>query len=175
MPVTVSDVKFNNSVGQYSWNNVVVKLSANENIDKEALNPKYVDNIGVRITLGYNVGTRKENNYYFLRSEVTIATMEIGQDKTFAFWIPEDIVDRGNLGNEPEFWVIELSLDGRTMQLQPENMCSRFNRSGATPETFLNNASSNVSKTEGILVPYYLSPYGPVDRSPPAFIRKEPK
>ena len=172
-PVVVADVDFNNSVGNYRWNNVTVKLRAIVNPDPKAYNEKYVDNVGIRVTLGYLID-RRENTFYFLQTEATIATLEINQDKLLAFWIPYDIVERGDLANEPDYWIIELTVDGKAVPMDKPNTSSSISDLAAA-QIFLNRANADASKTEGILVPYYLSPYAPVDRSPPAFIRKEPK
>ncbi len=172
-PVEVTDVDFNNNVGQYNWSNIAIKLRANDNPDPKALDPKYLDNIGVRLTVGYEID-KKKKIFLFMQSEVTIATMETLQDKLFAFWIPEDIIDRNNLPKEPDYWVIELTVDGKEVPMREKNT-SRTVNNATMLSTFMSNASGQLSQTEGILVPYYLSPYGPIDRSPPAFIRKEPK
>ncbi|MBC2594680.1 hypothetical protein H5P28_10450 [Ruficoccus amylovorans] len=173
-PVVVQNVNFNSSVSPFDWNNIIVKVRGQENPNKEALNDKYVDNVGVRMTLGYRVGNPRDNKFYFLQSEVTIATLEIGKDKSFAFWVPYDIIKRGNFNKEPDYWVIELTVDGQALPMRPSNT-SRNVTDAAGLTSFMNAANAQVGQTEGIMMPGYLSPYPPIDRSPAAFIRKQPK
>ncbi|MGE9292532.1 MAG: hypothetical protein ACQKBW_02875, partial [Puniceicoccales bacterium] len=125
MPVTVSNVNFNSSVGQYRWNNVAIKVRGNFNPDEKAPNKNYVDNVGVRLTIAF-LTDRRENVYYFLQSEVEIATLEVNKDKEFAFWIPYDIVQRGNFNKQPDYWVIELTVGGQVLPMQKENTSSNI-------------------------------------------------
>ena len=173
-PITVDNVKFNSGVSPYDWNNIVIKLRANSNPDPEAANPRYVDNITVRLSVAYEDGANK-GKYVAFESEVTIATIEVGKDKTFAFWIPYDIVERGNFGKEPFGWVIELQGDGKKLPMNRDNTSSNITNDAALQSFYTNAVSPTANENEGIMMPYYLSPYGPVDREPPAFIRKEPK
>ncbi|MEM9227880.1 MAG: hypothetical protein AAGA45_07915, partial [Verrucomicrobiota bacterium] len=54
MPVIVSNVRFNKNVGDFNWSNVVIDLQVNNNpFEENALNPRYVDNVGVKLTMGY--------------------------------------------------------------------------------------------------------------------------
>lgn len=173
-PVVVRDVKFNSNVNPYKWNNVVIKLRANSNPDPEALNQQYVDNVDIRFTIGYELDA-SERKFLAFQTEVKIATLEVAKDKSFAFYVPYDIVERNNLPKEPKYWVIELTVNGQEMPMAKENT-SRTIKDRATLESFFSNVvSGQATQNEGIMVPEYLSPYGPIDRSPPAFIRKEPK
>ncbi len=173
-PITVDNVKFNSGVNPYDWNNITIKLRANNNPDPEAINPRYVDNITVRMAVAYE--TKSENQKFIaFECEVNIATMEVGKDKTFALWIPYDIVERGNFGKEPYGWAIEIQVDGKKLQPTRDNTSSNISNDAALQSFYSNAVNPTASENEGVMVPYYLSPYGPIDRSPPAFIRKEPK
>lgn len=173
LPVEVSRVNFNSSVSPYRWNNIVIQLQPNANPDPEAVNPRYVNNIKVILTLGYEV--RSTKSYAFYQAEATIVTLEVAKKKEIAFWMPYDVVERDNLPKEPRFWLIELEVDGQQLDLVGANnksFSSRF-KDRSSIENFKNQASGQLSKTDGILVPTYLSPNPYIDRSPPAFIRKE--
>lgn len=174
LPVEVSRVNFNNRTGPFKWNNIVIQLQANENPDPQAYNSKYVDNITVILTLGYE--TKTKNEFVFYQSEATIITLETGKKKEMAFWMPYSVVERGNLSKEPKYWLVELEVNGQQLDLLTSN--NKSYSSGFTGrssvEGFKSQASGKLSETEGILVPTYLSPNPYVEsREPPAFIRKE--
>ncbi|MEM8550247.1 MAG: hypothetical protein AAGF10_05595 [Verrucomicrobiota bacterium] len=171
MPVTVSSVKFNKGVGDFNWSNVVIDLQVNNNpFEDSSLNPRYVDNVGVKLTLGYTID-RSEKKFFVVQSDVMIATMEVGKKRSMAFWLPYDIVQRNNLGKTPDFWVVELTVSGQAIPLQPANASSSLPNADRLQQ-FMSMASQQLPQTEGILVPYYLSPYQPISRDPLPFMRQ---
>lgn len=170
-PADVKNVDFNSNVRPYGWNNIVIEIEANENPDPNAPNSRYVDNIRVSLLLGYE--GPKDGEFTFYNAEATVVTIETGDSKLVGFWMPFDIVERDDLPREPKFWIVELEVDGKALDLlQNSKSFSSSFPSRESIENFKRQANSKLTETEGILVPTYLSPNPYVDsREPPAFIR----
>ncbi|WOO41887.1 hypothetical protein [Rubellicoccus peritrichatus] len=174
LPVEVSRVNFNSNARPYKWNNIVIQLQANQNPDPQAANPRYVDNITVTLTLGYE--SKGASPFTFYQAEATLVTLETGKKKEIAFWMPYDVVQRDNLPKEPKYWIVELEVNGQQLNLLVDNKKS-FSSGFTNLDSingFKSQASGKLSETDGILVPTYLSPNPYIDqREPAAFIRKE--
>lgn len=172
-PADIKKVDFRSGEGAFDWNLVAVEVEANENPDPDAPNPNYVDNIRVIVTLGYE--KESGDGFTFYQAEATIVTLERGDSKRVGFWLPFDIVERDDLPQEPRYWIVELEVNGKKLDLlsNSASFSSKFT-SRQSVEGFLAQASSQLSATEGIFVPGYLSPNPPIDgREPPAFIRRD--
>lgn len=174
-PVDVRRVDFNRNEGPLRWNNVVVEVQALENPNPEAPNSRYVDNIKIIVTLGYE---GPGDGFTFYRAEATLVTLQVRSSKKVGFWMPAEVVQRDNLPQEPRFWLVEIEVDGQPVDLigNRRTFSSNF-QNRQSIESFKSMASGQVGKTEGIFVPTYLSPnpYVESGRDIPAFIRKEPK
>lgn len=174
LPVDINRVDFRNSVRPFNWNLVAVEVEAFRNPDPEASNPRYVDDIIITVTLGYE--NQNGDGFTFYQTEANLVTLETRKSKEIGFWMPYAVVERDNLPKEPKFWLVELEVAGQKLDLlsNDKSFSSSFT-SRQSIEGFLRQASSGLSETEGIFVPYYLSPNPPLDtREPPAFVRKEP-
>jgi hypothetical protein len=171
--VQVTDVDFNSKVRPFDWSNMVIELEAQQNEDPDARNPRYVENIKVTVTLGYEIegGTI---DYY--QSSAEIIALEVSQKRSIAFWLPEVIVERDNLNEEPTYWLIELEAAGRPVPLDERR---HFNRSKLRDynmiQGFKARAAEATAATAGYLLPTYLTPYPEtaVEKESVPFKRKE--
>jgi len=174
-PVEVADVSFDSNAGAYDDTLITVEVEAVGNPQPdEAPNEKYVDNIGVTLTIGY-AHPRKPGQFIFHTASVVIATLEAGESRDIGFWLPYDIVERDGLREEPEFWFVELEVDGEEIRPTGQNMRRRASSKLQTPQALDGFKRESGSASEGILLPGYLSGNGYVERGNerPAFIRVE--
>lgn len=127
-----------------------------------------MDNIRVVVTLGYKHSrSTSETDLMFYRSEVMIATMKINDTRRLAFWLPYDIVSRDNYKREPEYWIIEMFVNGEQVQPDRTQVSSSLMRGGdpaANLAGFKGIADSKVQANDGILRPTYLTINDDVER-----------
>ncbi len=171
--VRINRVQFNDNVPPYQWSNIVIELQA-ERIDKAHQAPitRYANQIKVLLTLAYK--HPNTNKYEFYQSEATLVSLEIGKRKQFAFWMPQIIVERDRLSREPDYWSIDLTVNGKPITTSNSSHTQSKNfKNRESLQNFKQQAKNKAQKNTGILVPTYLSPNPYIDtRTPPAFIRK---
>lgn len=169
-PVEVSgSVDFKSDVGNLKWNAIYIDLRANKNPKPDAPNPQYVDDIEVTLTVGYDHGSSK---FSFYQASMTLISLKQGEKKRIAFFIPREIVERDTLPREPDFWTIDIAIEGQELPMVKDRASSSV-ADAARLSSFKNAYSSKISETEGILMPAHLSPYGfgsGERREPPAVI-----
>ncbi|MGE9295163.1 MAG: hypothetical protein ACQKBV_02605 [Puniceicoccales bacterium] len=176
-PVEVVQVKFDNKAGAYDDTLMNVEIGAMGNpTPDESPNEKYVDNITVTLTIGY-AHPSKQGEFIFHKSSVEIATMEVGESRQIGFWLPYDIAVRDNLREEPQFWYVDLEVDGQEVKPTSSNMRKRASGDLQNPQALQSFQSRSGDASEGILLPGYLSGNGYLERGNerPPFIRKEEK
>jgi len=178
-PVSANDlvevsgsVDFRANVAPYRWNAIFIDLKANRNTSPDAIDSQYVDNVKVILTLGYELG---EQQFAFYQSEVTLVSLEQSDRKRITFFMPKEIVDRDELDNEPEYWTIDLEVNGEMLPMRRDRSSTSI--SDAESLNYFKNAyASAIAETRGILVPAHRSPYGygyGERREPPAVIWKQ--
>ncbi len=172
-PVTVSNTKFYSKEGSYDDYLFEIELTALAPTEA-SVNPKYLDNIEVEVIIGYPHPI-KAGEFLFHKSTVAIATMEVKQKRKIGFWLPYDIAQRDNMNKEPEFWLINLSVDGSEIPLTGKNSRNRTSSNLTSKQAVDKMMSLASSATEGVLLPGYLSGNGYRERGRdrPPFIRIE--
>ena len=171
--VSVSKVSFNNNVLPYRWNNMVIELQANRSPASGENQARYVERIKVKVTIAYGKGN-DEMDFGFYSSEATLITLEVGKRKEIAFWMPYSVVQRDNLSKVPNYWLVELEVDGKSIRPGKKRGARSSNfKSIESINYFKQQANDRASDNKGIFVPTYLSPNPYIDeREPPAFIRE---
>ncbi len=170
--VTVSKVDFQRRVGSYEWNAMTIELTA----DTERRATTWLNNIKVEVILGFKVADRPTP--LVLRAEAELVALERRSRKTVVFLIPREVVEQFQLAQVPDFWAIDLSVQGQALPHAP-----RDNRRSASVETpafldgFREAAGAQQAANLGMLVPIYLSPYSEEEfgRQPPAYLRRDAK
>lgn len=178
-PVRVQRVNFNNNVNPTKDNNMVIQLRAQNQPNENAPNKDYVDNVRVVVTQGYKYpNSTSDTDLMFYRSEAEIATLKLNDNRSLAFWMPADIVTRDRYSREPEYWIIELFVNGEQVPPDRSQVSTSLMRGGdpaANLAGFKSIAESKVAATEGILRPTYLTYNNEVERPDKVvpYIRKE--
>jgi len=173
--LVVDQVDFN-SVDD-DWTQVVIELSCGENPDPEARDKDYIENVGVKIYLGYESEVEGEP-FDFYTSEVEILIMERGEDYNVYFYLPGLVVERDNLPKEPEFYYAQISINGEVIQPKERTSAMSPNiRDLNVLTSFVSNAEEKGAVNESILAPIYFVygiDLGRVSDLPP-FKRSEPR
>lgn len=178
-PIRVNRVQFNSAVNPTKDNNMVIQLRATSNPNPEAPNKDYVDNIRVVVTLGYKYpNATSDTDLMFYRAESEIATLKINDTRSLAFWMPYDLVTRDRYNREPEYWIIELFINGQQVPANRDQV-SRTLMRGGDPQAILAGfkaqAEAKVKANDGILRPTYLTINADPERADKIlpYIRKE--
>jgi hypothetical protein len=173
--IQVNQVRFN-SVGD-DWIQMEVELACEGNQSPEARNPRFVENIKVRVYLAWKRDA-KELLFDYYSSEVEIVIMEQGDDNNVYFYLPGPIVDRDRLKKEPDYYYVEISVDDEMQQ--PKGQTPAISRNISNLEilkSFTSKANAESLKNEHLLMPIYLLSGSGVDlgrvSALPVFVRRD--
>lgn len=155
------------------WIQMEVQLSCEGNSAADARDPRFVEKINVKVYLAY---TRDASArlYDYYTSEVDIIMMEKGDDNNVYFYLPELIVERDQLQTTPDFYYVEISVDGQTQDPQKEAMSSSIANIDIL-NSFISKAKSEASVNDHFLMPIYFVTgvdLGRVSKLP-AFLRRD--
>lgn len=155
------------------WIQMEVQLSCEGNPAEDARDPRYVEKIKVKAYLGF---TRDASArlYDYYTSEVEIIIMEKGDDNNVYFYLPELIVERDQLQTDPDFYYVEVSVDGQEQEPQKDAISSSI-KNREILDSFVSKADSEAAVNEHFLMPIYLVTgvdLGRVSKLP-AFLRRD--
>jgi hypothetical protein len=154
-------VRFNHGArppgGGARWLEVQVPINVRGSADASTkFNSHYVDDIKAVVMVAFEVGSGSKKSLRYYRSQMEIATLPRGRH-ILRFYLPAAVVERDRLHGEPLAHAVQLFAEGRQ---QP---WGRNGRSGFTTEaaffSFLQRMETEGARTDGILVPIYLSPF----------------
>ena len=169
--IRVDRVDFNSL--RDDWIQMEIELSCEGNSAEEARDKDYVEKIKVKAYLGYTrEASARSFDYY--TSEIEILIMEKGDDNNVYFYLPGLIVDRDQLKTDPDFYYVEVSVNGDAQQPQKAAMSSNIPNLDIL-NSFISKADSEGADNEHVLMPYYLVSGIDLGRISqlPAFLRRE--
>lgn len=169
--IRVEDIDFKKTNDR--WIQMEVKLSCQGNPLPEARHSRYVEKIKVKVYLAFR--QRASGNLYdYYTSEVEIIIMEQGDQNNVYFYLPELIVERDQLSTTPDFYYVEISVNGKDLKPQKSAISSGIT-SADMLGSFVSKAESEGSANEHLLMPIYLTSgvdLGRVSRLP-TFLRRD--
>ena len=169
--IRVDRVDFNSL--RDDWIQMEIELSCEGNSAEEARDKDYVEKIKVKAYLGYTrEASARSFDYY--TSEIEILIMEKGDDNNVYFYLPGLIVERDQLKTDPDFYYVEVSVNGDAQQPQKAAMSSNIPNLDIL-NSFISKADSEGADNEHVLMPYYLVSGIDLGRISqlPAFLRRE--
>lgn len=150
--IQVDRVKFNSL--RDDWIQMEIELSCDGNPNPDARDERFVEKIGVKAYLAYERdASAREFDYY--TSEVEIAIMEQREDNNAYFYLPGMIVERDRLKTDPDFYYVEVTVDGEAQKPQKDAMSSNIANLEIL-NSFVSRADSEGSVNEHMLMPIYL-------------------
>jgi hypothetical protein len=155
------------------WIQMEIELSCEGNSAEEARDKDYVENIKVKVYLGYAIDA-SARSYDYYTSEIEILIMEKGGDNSVYFYLPGLIVERDQLKTDPDFYYVEVSINGDVQKSQKSAMSSNIPNLDIL-NSFISKAESEGAENEHVLMPIYLVSgidLGRVSQLP-AFLRRE--
>ena len=153
---------------------IEIKLSCDGNFDSEARDKDFVENIQVKAYLAYERDAQ-ERSFDYYTSKVEIIIMEKGDDRNIYFYLPGLIVQRDQLKTDPDFFYIEVTVDGQVQKPQNTAMSANIPNLDIL-NSFISKADSEGGVNEHILTPIYLMVGDPeLGRVSdlPAFLRRD--
>lgn len=169
--IKVDRVDFNSL--RDDWVQMEVELSCQGNPSPDARNKRYVENIKVKVYLAY-VRDASARLYDYYKSEAEIVIMEQGDDNNVYFYMPGLIVERDQLPTDPEFYYVEILVNGEPQKPQKAAMSSNIPNLDIL-NSFIGKADADGAVNDHILAPIYLVSgidLGRVDKLP-AFLRRD--
>lgn len=169
--IRVDRVDFNSL--RDDWVQMEIELSCFGNPSPEARNPRFVEKIKVKVYLAYERDAKaREFDYY--TAEVEVVIMEQGDDNNVYFYMPGPIVERDQLRTDPDYYYVEVSVDGEAQQPQQSAM-SRNIPNLEILKSFTSKADSGSVENEHMLMPIYLVSGIDIGRvsNLPVFLRRD--
>jgi hypothetical protein len=169
--IRVDRVDFNSL--KDDWIQVQVELSCHGSENPDARHPNYVEKIKVKAYLAYERDAQKRTFDYYT-SEVEIVIMEKNDDNNVYFYLPGLIVERDRLRKDPDFYYIEVSVDGEAQKPQKLAMSNNIPNLEIL-NSFISKADSEGQVNAHMLMPIYLVTGADLGRVSdlPAFLRRD--
>jgi len=169
--IRVDRVDFNSL--RDDWIQMEIELSCEGNSADEARDKDYVENIKVKAYLGYTRDASARSFDYYT-SEIEILIMEKGDDNNVYFYLPGLIVERDQLKTDPDFYYVEVSVNGGAQKPQKVAMSSNIPNLDIL-NSFISKADAEGAGNEHVLMPIYLVSGVDLGRVTqlPAFLRRE--
>ena len=171
--IRVDRVDFNSL--RDDWIQMEIELSCEGNSAEEARDKDYVEKIKVKAYLGY-IRDASARSFDYYTSEIEILIMEKGDDNNVYFYLPGLIVERDQLKTDPDFYYVELSVNGGAQKPQKVAMSSNIPNLDIL-NSFISKADAEGAGNEHVLMPIYLLSGSGVDLGRvsqlPAFLRRE--
>ncbi len=169
--IKVDRVDFNSL--RDDWIQMEIELSCEGNPSPDARDKNYVEKISVKAYLAY-VKDASKRTFDYYTSELEIIIMEKGDDNNVYFYLPGLIAERDQLKTDPDFYYVEVSVNGEPQKPQKSAMSSNIQNLEILNK-FISNADSEGADNEHILMPIYLTSgidLGRVSKLP-AFLRRD--
>jgi hypothetical protein len=169
--IRIDRVEFNSL--RDDWIQMEIELSCEGNSAEEARDEDYVEKIKVKAYLGYTRDASTRSFDYYT-SEIEILIMKKRVDNNVYFYLPGLIVERDNLKTEPDFYYVEVSVNGDAQKPQKEAISSSIPNQNIL-DSFISKADAEGADNEHALMPIYLvsgTHRGSVSQLP-AFLRRE--
>jgi hypothetical protein len=131
---------------------------------------EYIDAVRCTFYLSFMVKREGQEVLVFYRASAEAATLEGGSGRFYRFYLPPEVVKRDRISGDAVFYYAELEVGGKPQAGSKESLGSKI----PNVQNFISRASTEVAKTEGVLVPQYLSPFELDSRRPmPGMVRRE--
>ena len=166
--VSVDKVKFTSL--QDDWLMSEVQISTGLNTLSGAASNRFVENVGVRLYLGFKNSISESGiDYYY--SEVTALILERGDKNSVRFYIPGKVMKMKRY-SKPQYYYAEIVVNQTSLEPRSRAFSSSF-QSQDSLKNFTKRAKAGGFKNLGRLMPSYLSPISIVGSDPgaPAYLR----
>ncbi len=170
--VSVERVKFD-PLGD-DWMQMEIELMCNGNPSPDARDKDFVENIVVKPLIGYALGG---GEFQFYSAEVEVMIMEARDKNSVYFYMPGPVVKRDELSTRPEYYFVEIIINGQPQKPQKGPALSSSIKDLTVLQNMQSKAQTQLAENENILQPSYFAPpqYSGRARNLPIFVRREPR
>lgn len=170
----ISAVKFSAArpdSGGDSWLEILIEMNIKPG--GKQLSGQFLDRVRVTLSLGVEVvGTSEAPGLAYYQSSAEIITVESGKTAV-RFYLPPEVLKRDKVRGEPKFYLVEVDAGGTAQTPSTANVSKSIN-SPSLLSGFKNRLNTERARTEGVLMPQYLTPFATDSRRPfPTFFRRE--
>ncbi len=151
--VSVQQVKF--TFLKNNWFVGEIQILTDRNTDPQAISDKFVENVNIRLYLGFQNDNLAENiDYYVAQSDIMI--LEQGDKNTVRFFIPDKIIKMHRY-RMPQFYYAEVVVNKKVQKLNSRAFSSNIN-SKQNLDVFMQKARQGMKRNLGRLMPSYHAP-----------------
>jgi hypothetical protein len=162
---------------------IKMDLQARANPDTTAVNPKWLENVEVTLTVGWGSKSADAPKIdQALTATAKLVGVEVNSRTTVAFYIAPEFFQiqsalNINLSTEPSFWVVSIKVGDIPIQPSRSTVSSSLSGGRVWVDGFLSAAGNLAGKNAGIMVPIYDAPGSVYDQlsqsggSMPTYIR----
>tara|TARA_X000000368_G_scaffold239688_1_gene189254 strand:- start:186 stop:764 length:579 start_codon:yes stop_codon:yes gene_type:complete len=151
--VSVQQVKF--TFLKNNWFVGEIQILTDRNTDPQAISDKFVENVNIRLYLGFQNDNLAENiDYYVAQSDIMI--LEQGDKNTVRFFIPDKIIKMHRY-RMPQFYYAEVVVNKKVQKLNSRAFSSNIN-SKQSLDVFMQKALQGMKRNPGRLIPSYHAP-----------------
>jgi len=159
-PIKVNRVKFGreNVLGLIDWYEIAIELEGRRIPGMDTLNPRFLNNVGVRLNLCYKVNAISGKEFQYFQSTVKIISLEKGNKRISYFYLPPEIIQRDRIGLNPFAYLVEIEMEGTPLSLGEKNISPTL----SDPSRLFNfkaRVASEAAKNAGVLQPIYHTPF----------------
>ena len=167
----VFDVKFDYPRAGYGDNWLETTVAIDVRPGGRAVSGEFLDRLRATLSLGCEASNPKgEKRTVFYRASAETIAVEGGR-VFIRFYLPPEVVKRDRLRGDPTYYVVELDAAG-----QPQKPAAGAISAKSIPNArnFLDRVTTEAGRTQGVLMPQYLTPFANDPRRPtPTLLRPE--
>ncbi len=154
--------------GGGKWMDASMEFVPSQNPIPEARDPNFFENVEILLHLAFKgppAPAGQPPQFDFYSSKVKIAILKAREPMVLHFFIPGYIVERDRLPREPEYWAIEILVDGIAQEPSAKIVSRFYKEQLKFLPTFLTKATQESRKNDGLLMPQFLAPFGIVGQA----------
>ena len=165
--VSVDKVKFISL--EDDWLQCEVQIRTNRNTMPEAVSDRFINNVGVRLYLGFDNFNNENIDFYY--SDVTAMILERGDKNSVRFYIPGKIM-KINRYSKPKYYYSEIVVNNKPLESSSRAFSNNLQNKDKL-NNFIRKAKLEYKKNYGRLMPSYLTPISIVgsDKYAPTYLR----
>jgi hypothetical protein len=143
-----------------AWMSVLMELSPNFNPDPNAKSREFLENVEIILHLGFDAPPGKDGTrqFYFYQARSKIGIIKAREAFVMGFFLPGHIVERDDLPREPQYWAVEIFVNGVAQEPSAKLAARAFRSNPDSLKNFVSKSSTESRPNDGLLMPQYLAP-----------------
>lgn len=152
--VSVEKIRF--STMKNDWLLGEIEILTDRNPAPDAVSEQFVENVFVRLYLGFDNKELPGGMDYFY-SSANIMILEKGDRNIVRFFMPDKVM-KVHRYRQPQFYYAEVVVGGTPQRMNAKSFSSNF-RSRESLNNFMQKTRQGMSRNHGKLIPSYVAPF----------------